>query len=208
MSDQPGKLYGASFVLAGVSLALWTTIHPWGTIAGPEVGGSTRWLISHTFHFIGGLFASIGLLGLHQRLAGGTRLESAGFMTAFVGSVMFTGTGVITAFVWPIFARHAPVLTEHSGPIFSPPHPVIGITAVLFSVGFILLWVALAKQGTLAKGVAGAAILGALLLIPPPPPLSPVPWIIIPIGGILFGVGLVSLAPLIAGSRGARDTHF
>ena len=43
-----------------------------------------------------------------------------------------TGTGVITAFVWPIFAEHAPGLTELSGPIFSPPHPVIGITAVLY----------------------------------------------------------------------------
>lgn len=204
VSYRPGKLYEASFVLAGVSLALWTTIHPWGTIAGPEVGGSTRWLISHTFHFTGGLFASIGLLGLHQRLAGGTRLEGVGFMTAFVGAVMFTGTGVITAFVWPIFAEHAPMLTERTGPIFSPPHPVIGITAVLFSLGFVLLWVALARQGTLAKGVAGAASLGALLLVPPPPPLSPVPWIIFPIGGVLFGVGLVSLAPLIARSQQAR----
>jgi hypothetical protein len=204
MSQRLGKLYEASFVLAGVSLALWATIHPWGTIVGPEVGGSTRWLISHTFHFTGGLFASIGLLGLHQRLAGATRLEGIGFMTAFVGAVMFTGTGVITAFVWPIFAEHAPALTERSGPIFTPPHPVIGITAVLFSVGFLLLWVALAREGTLAKSVAAAASLGALLLVPPPPPLSPVPWIILPIGGVLFGLGLVSLAPLIAGSREAR----
>lgn len=203
MSDRIGKLYGASFVLAGVSLALWATVHPWGTIAGPEVGGSTRWLISHTFHFTGGLFASIGLLGLHQRLTGGTRLEGVAFMTAFVGSLMFTGTGVITAFMWPIFAEHAPALTELTGPIFSPPHPVIGITAVLFSLGFLLLWVAFARQGTLAKGVAGAASLGALLLIPPPPPLSPVPWIILPIGGVLFGVGLVSLAPLIVRNRAA-----
>ncbi|MFN0178005.1 MAG: hypothetical protein ACKVZ0_04335 [Gemmatimonadales bacterium] len=151
MSDRLGMLYEASFVLAGVSLALWTAIHPWGTIAGPEVGGSTRWLISHTFHFTGRLFAVIGLLGLHQRLAGGTRLVSVGFMTAFVGSVMFTGTRIITAFVWPIFAEHAPVLTEVTGPIFSPPHPVIGITAVLFFLGFLLLWVGLARQGTLAR---------------------------------------------------------
>lgn len=52
----------------------------------------------------------------------------------------------------------------------------------------------------LPRYVAGAACLGALLLVPPPPPLSPVPWIILPIGGVLFSVGLVSLAPLITKS--------
>lgn len=197
MSHLTAQLYKTSFVLAGVSLALWATTHPWGTIAGPEVGGSTRWLISHTFHFTSGLFASIGLLGLHSRFVIGTRSEGVGYLTAFVGSVMWSGTGVITAFVWPILAEHAPALTELHGPIFSPPHPVIGITAVLFSLGFLLLWVALARQGTMAKGMAGAGCLGAVLLVPPPPPLTPVPWIIFPVGGVLFGVGLVCLAPLI-----------
>lgn len=191
------KLYGVSFVLAGTSVALWTTTHPWGTIVGPEVGGSTRWLISHTFHFTGGLFASLGLLGLHRRLGAASRLEGVGFVVAFLGSVMFTGTGIITAFLWPIFARHAPTLTELSGPIFTPPHPVIGITAILFSVGFLLLWVALARQGSLAKWLAGLASVGALLLVPPPPPLSPVPWVLFPVGGVLFGVGLLGLAPIV-----------
>lgn len=197
MIDPLEKLYRVSFVLAGASIALWTMIHPWGTIAGPEVGGSTRWLVSHTFHFTGGLFASVGLLGLHGRLGRANRLEGLGFLIAFLGAVLFTGTGVITAFIWPIFAEHAPVLTELSGPIFTPPHPVIGITAVFFSIGFLLLWVALARQGVLAKAVAGAACLGALLLVPPPPPLSPIPWVVFPMGGILFGVGLVSLVPLV-----------
>ena len=197
MTDRLDRLYRASFVLAGVSLGLWATVHPWGTIAGPEVGGSMRWFVSHTFHFTGGLFVTIGLLGLHRRLAGAGPLEGVGFMIAFVGAVMFTGTGVITAFVWPIFAQHAPALTELSGPIFSPPHPVIGVTAVLFSAGFLLLWVALARQGALGKSIAGAASIGALLLIPPPPPLSPVPWVILPIGGVLFGLGLFSLASLV-----------
>ena len=201
MTARLDKLYRLSFVLAGVSVALWTTTHPWGTIVGPEVGGSTRWLISHTFHFTAGLFASVGLLGLNQRLAEAPRLEGAGFVIAFLGSVMFTGTGVITAFLWPIFAQHAPALTELSGPIFTPPHPVIGITALLFSIGFLLLWVALARQGALSKAIAALACLGALLLVPPPPPLSPVPWVVFPVGGILFGLGLLRLASLVPTAR-------
>ena len=197
MTDRLQRAYGFALVIAGISVALWTTVHPWGTIAGPEVGGSGRWMASHTFHFLGGFFGSLGLLGLVHRQAGAGGLERTGFIVAFIGAVMFTGTGIITAFVWPIMAEHAPVLTELSGPIFTPPHPVIGITALLFSVGFILLWISLARQGLLSKALAGAGVLGALLLIPPPPPLSPVPWIVFPAGGVLFGVGLVALGGLV-----------
>lgn len=193
MIDRMNKLYGVSFLVAGCSVALWTSVHPWGTIAGPGVGGSTQWMISHTFHFLGGLFGAFGLLSLAPRQVGADRLERVGFIVAFVGTVMFTGTGIITAFVWPIFAEHAPALTELSGPIFTPPHPVIGATAVAFSAGFILLWIALARQGVLARAVAGPAVLGAVMLVPPPPPLSPVPWIVFPVGGVLFGFGLIGL---------------
>ena len=72
-------------------------------------------------------------------------MERVGFLVAFIGGVMFRGTGVITAFLWPIFAAHAPALTELSGPLFSPPHPIIGITAVAFSVDFIVLLISLAR---------------------------------------------------------------
>lgn len=195
MSTRIDRLYGISFILAGVSVALWTVVHPWGTVAGPEVGASGRWLLSHTLHFTGGLFASLGLLAfaprqLREEVA---TLERAGFFVAFTGAVLFTGTGVITAFVWPILANHAPALTEASGPIFSPPHPVIGITAVAFSLGFILLSVALLRAGVLSKVGAVAFVIGAALLIPPPPPLSPVPWVLFPVGGVLFGLGFVQL---------------
>lgn len=193
MGDRLETLYGASLMAAGVSVALWTSVHPWGTIVGPDVGGSTRWFVSHTFHFTGGLFASVGLLALAPRQAGAELLERLGFIVAFLGAVMFTGTGIITAFLWPIFAAHAPALTELSGPIFNPPHPVIGITAFAFSAGFIVLLVALARQGSVSKVVAGVGCLGAAMLIPPPPPLSPLPWALFPVGGVLFGIGLIGL---------------
>ncbi|MBT8487474.1 MAG: hypothetical protein HKN72_16800 [Gemmatimonadetes bacterium] len=197
MGDRLDSLYGASLMVAGVSVALWTSVHPWGTVVGPDVGGSTQWFVSHTFHFTGGLFASVGLLGLASRQAKADRLERVGFILAFLGAVMFTGTGIITAFLWPIFAAHAPALTELSGPIFSPPHPVIGITAFAFSAGFIVLLVALARQGLVPKVVAGLGCLGAAMLIPPPPPLSPVPWAFFPVGGVLFGIGLMGLGRFV-----------
>lgn len=180
-------------VVAGCSVALWTLLHPWGTVAGPEVGASGRWAISHTFHFLGGFFGAIGLLGLARRQTGAGALERIGFFVAFAGTVLFTGTGLITAFVWPVLATNAPALTELSGPFFSPPHPVIGVTALAFSVGYIMLALALSIAGVISRTAAAALVVGALLLIPPPPPLSPVPWIFFPLGGLLFGIGLVAI---------------
>ena len=199
-----GAASRVAMVLAGVSVALWTLTHPWGSVAGPEVGASGRWMMSHTFHFLGGFFASIGLIALAPRqFRDGSGFERIGFLVALVGSVLFTGTGIVTAFVWPLLATNAPALVELSGPFFSPPHPVIGITAVAFSLGYILLAVALARAGLIHRGVAVATVVGALLLIPPPPPLSPVPWAIFPLGGVLLGMGMVALgvamrAPAVA----------
>lgn len=185
---------GVAMLLAGLSVALWAITHPWGTIAGPEVGASGRWMVSHTFHFLAGFFASIGLLALAPRqFADSSRLERVGYLTAFIGSVMFTGTGIITAFVWPLLAANAPQLVELSGPFFSPPHPIIGITAIAFSLGYILLAVALARAGILSRAVAAMTVVGAVLLVPPPPPLSPVPWLIFPVGGALLGIGIAAL---------------
>lgn len=155
-------------------------------------------MMSHTFHFTAGLFASVGLLALAPRQFGRvSTFERVGFLVAFVGSVMFTGTGVITAFVWPILATHAPALVEVSGPFFSPPHPIIGVTAVTFSLGYILLAAAFARQKLISRGMAAATALGAALLIPPPPPLSPVPWVFFPMGGVLLGIGLVALRGVV-----------
>ena len=194
MSRQINSYFGLSLVASGCCVALWAICHPWGTVAGPEVGASSQWAWSHTFHFLGGLFGSFGLLGLAGRqLRVGTRFERAAFLIAFAGTVMYTATGVITAFVWPILAEHAPMMTEASGPIFSPPHPVIGITALVFSLGFILLAITLDRAKILNRLWTAALIVGALLLIPPPPPLSSVPWALFPVGGLLFGIGVVGI---------------
>ncbi len=201
MRNRLDAAYGSSFVVSGLSVALWALVHPWGTVAGPEVGSSTGWAVSHTFHFMGGFFASIGLLAFAERQSMAGRLERVGYFVAFAGSIMFTGTGIITAFVWPLLASNAPGLVELTGPFFSPPHPIIGITAVAFSAGFILLSIALARSTILSRAAAASLVVGALLLVPPPPPLSPVPWLFFPVGGTLMGIGLIAMGLAVRSGR-------
>jgi hypothetical protein len=185
---------GTAFILSGVSLALWPALHPWNHLAGAEVGQSTAWLVSHTFHFLAGFFALFGLAGLAARPgAAVSRLGVAAFAVALTGAALFTATGVFTAFLWPVLAVHAPQTVEITGPFFSPPHPLIGITSVVFSGGFILLAAALRREGILPLPAAAALGAGALLLVIPPPPISPAPWFLIVVAGGVFGAGLVLL---------------
>lgn len=188
------SLCGLSLVLAGISVALWPLTHPWGLFAGAEVGRSGQWMVAHTFHFLAGLFGLLGLLGFVERevKTAGT-LERVGFVTAFVGTILFASTGVFTAFLWPVLARDAPHLTELQGPFFSPPHPLILITAISYSLGYILLGIALWRVHAIAQWGALALVVGAFLLMIPPAPLSPLPWVVFPTGGALFGVGVVAL---------------
>jgi hypothetical protein len=187
-------LTGVAMIVAGVSLALWTLVHPWGTFAGADIGQTQQWMVSHTFHFLAAAFGLIGLLGFAQRqftVAGS--LERAGFTLAFIGTIFFAGTGMFTAFLWPVIARGAPHLAELSGPFFTPPHPMIVITSLSYSIGHIVFGVALARAGVIEKWGAAALVLGGAMMLVPPAPLSPLPWIVFPLGGVVFGFGLASL---------------
>lgn len=186
---------GTAFILAGVSLALWPALHPWNQLAGAEVGQSTAWLLSHTFHFLAGFFALLGLAGLaaRPRTAPVSRLAVIAFAVAFTGAALFTATGVFTAFLWPTLAAHAPATVEITGPFFTPPHPLIGITSLVFCAGFALLAVALRREGTLSLAASATLASGALLLVIPPPPITPAPWFLIVAAGAVFGAGLALL---------------
>ncbi|HEX2076131.1 MAG TPA: hypothetical protein VHG08_00430 [Longimicrobium sp.] len=185
---------GTAFVLAGVSLALWPALHPWDQITGAHPAQSTAWLVSHTCHFLAGFFALLGLAGLAARPGtAATRLGAAAWTAAFTGAALFAATGVFTAFLWPTVAAHAPALVEVSGPFFSPPHPLIGISTVLFCGGFLLLAAALRRAGVLSLPAGATLAAGSLLLLVPPSPISPAPWPLFVAAGVVFGAGLAQL---------------
>lgn len=199
--NQPklASLSSRALILSGVSIALWAAIHPWGTIAGPAVGVSGRWMLSHTFHFLAGLSGLVGLLGLLPRTIASSRvLETISYGMAFVGAALFTSTGLFTAFLWPVVARHAGPLTDANGPFFSPPHPTIVLANGVYLAGHMMLAITLARAGVLPWASATTLIAGAALLFIPPAPLSPAPWIIFLVAAALFGIGLASLGVAVS----------
>src|SRR5262249_2308602 len=136
---------GLASVLAGLCLAAFVLIHPWDQLLGAEIARTTRWQIAHTLHFVGALFALLGLIGIFVRQY--DRMGSfglLGFVLTFVGNAMFLGTGMITAFIWPMLAVQAPSVVETSSKIFGWPHSVLafGLTAVVTSLGYTLFGIA------------------------------------------------------------------
>jgi hypothetical protein len=180
----------AAFVLSGASLALWVLAHPWGHVAGAHVGRTGQWVLSHSFHFLAGLFLLFAVLGLAvRRLPAASRLETAAQLAAFLGAALFAGTGLITAYVWPVLAVHAPALVEARGPFLGPPHPLIPVSALLYSAGLVLLAFALVRAGAVPLPAGTTLAAGALLMLAPPPPVAPTPWIVLVAGGVLAGIG-------------------
>ena len=55
----------------------------------------------------------------------------------------------------------------------------------------------------MAQWGAMALVLGAFLLMIPPAPLSPLPWIVFPAGGVVFGAGVVALGLAVQEAFGA-----
>ncbi|HET7461318.1 MAG TPA: hypothetical protein VFJ82_08710 [Longimicrobium sp.] len=196
----------AAFMAAGACLALWAVLHPWNHLAGARVGGSTRWIVAHTFHFLSGLALLGAIAGFAVlRLRTATRLGTVAAGVWLAGAALWTGTGMITAFLWPTLAAHAPRLTEANGPIFSPPHPLIVATNLVFCAGMILTAVAMARTGALPPAAAALLAGGALVLLVPPHPLGPAPWWLFVAGGVASGVGTALLGPAVARLTGAAD---
>ena len=196
MSDpRTAAVSAQAFRAAGVCLALWTLLHPWDQLAGEEAARSGGWLASHTFHFLAGTFscAALPLLYAARRELFDSAGTIAALAVAFLGSALFAGTGLFTAFLWPTLAEHAAPLVRAHGPFFTPPHPLILITGLLLTFGYVLLALLLGRKGMLSGARSALLAVGFLMLLIPPPPLAPVPWAVFALAGVVAGVGLFAL---------------
>jgi hypothetical protein len=119
--------------------------------------------------------ASVGHLGL------------AGFLIAFVGTVLVAGVFWDGVFVLPALAEDAPELLE-SGP---PPALVnlgLNLSFALFSLGWLLLGLAMLRTRAYPRPASATLMLGAALAF------VPLPFTYIPFGLAVAWMGLISLS--------------
>jgi hypothetical protein len=171
----PGTLIRRSGLLAvgaGAYMVVLPFVHP-----SDDVGvRSAAWVPVHLLYFAAlavVLLALVGILARQLQRAG--RLGVAGFLVAFVGTAMMLLEG-----------------REH---LFSPDFGVgtpLGLwelisASLIFSVGYILLGIAIARAGVLPRG-AGIllAVGGPIVAFSPPIGILPV----LVVGHALFGLGL------------------
>jgi hypothetical protein len=192
-SSPIARLSSAALGLGGIAGAGFVIVSR-GEVMGAMAMISQRWLVAHNLHFISAALLLFGVVGLYQAYS--YRLSVFGhfaFVMALLGTGLFLAGGVITAAVLPFIAGAAPNVVSSTGPLFHPLLPVLPVSLGLFSLGWFLLGIVIARGGispswagwTLAVGVAIQAI--------PPHPFGPVPWIMTDIGWVVMAIGLVGI---------------
>ena len=160
---------GLLAIAAGASIALSPFVHP-------ESPQSAAWVPVHLVYFATLMAIQLVLVGIFARqLRQAGRLGVAGFLTAFVGTAM----GLLEG------REH---LFSHD---FGQGTPVglwqLILTALVSTIGYVLLGVAIAKAGVLPRGA------GVLLAISGPIVAFSAPigvLAVIATGHALFGAGL------------------
>lgn len=183
---------GAILALSGLFFVV-DVIHP--DSADPNALFSPLWIPVHLILGLGMVLYLPGILGLYthqaQRLG---RLGFIGVVLCFAGIAVFAGTIMTTeAFLFPLLASipaTAALMADPNSALNAGPLAFILIVAsIAFSLGCILLGVALVRWGSLPRIPVVLMVIGGVF-IPFTPPL---PQFVAAISAILLGVGLVWL---------------
>jgi len=101
------------------------------------------------------------------------RIGLAGFVCAFLGSLLYLGVQFDETFVWPILAEEAPSLLGLQGPMFTDPGFMGAYLAMglMFMLGWIMFGIATYRAGVLSRWggallAIGMAVFGAGNMVP------------------------------------------
>jgi hypothetical protein len=189
------RLGGLAAVVCGAS---WTIAERLYLVVG--MGFDVERLATPTAIFQGLLFllgalALVGaLVALYADRAGSLgSLGTAGFLVAFVGTVLVAGANWDGAFTTPSLAQRAPQLLEAAPPavyLFGQ-----ALSYGLFALGWLLLGIAAFRSGAYPRVASVLVALGALVNFVPAP-----------FTAIVFGVGVAWMGlSLLSGKTGATQ---
>jgi hypothetical protein len=193
------RMSGLACILGGICIIVFVLIHPWDRLVGAANALDPRWQLAHTLHFVGAIFAVLGLPGLyaHQREQLGTP-GLIGFALSLLGTAMFLGTGMITAFIWPMLALCAPDTVELDGGLFGGLGALTFLmTSATMMVGYVLFGAVMLRIGAMPRLGIVMLVAGAIFGMLPPHPLTALPWAGMVLGGVFYGVGLAWLGAVL-----------
>jgi hypothetical protein len=90
------------------------------------------------------------LIGIYLKASDVTSTAGMiGFLLAFIGTVLITIPLVWDTIIWPILANHDASLLDFNGPIYTSKTfvPFFIIAGMIYSAGYLLLGIVLAKSG-------------------------------------------------------------
>jgi hypothetical protein len=198
------RLSSAALAIGGIAGAAFVIVSR-GEIIGALAMLSPRWMVAHNLHFISAALLLFGVVGLYLMHA--DRMGVAGhfaFVLALLGTGFFMATGVITAALMPFVAGTAPYVVAAGGPLFHPPLPILGISVIVFVLGWMALGVVIARAGLFPSWMGWMIAVGAAIEAIPPRPFGSVPWVVTDIGWTIMAVGLIGVG--IHGWRIASPT--
>ncbi|MGQ0602751.1 MAG: hypothetical protein ACT4QE_13785 [Anaerolineales bacterium] len=137
---------GLCAIIGGASLILQQLY----ALIAPDVT-SGGWVAVHTLGYFGlaiGLLGQVGVYAVQRERVG--RMGLIGFVLAFIGNGLTAGAAFLNTFIVPVLTARAPELIAPTGPLFTGPLGLMVLfSAVLVTVGFILLGIATARAGVL-----------------------------------------------------------
>lgn len=191
-------------IISGLLLAVPILFHP--DMSKPGFALADAWVPVHVLLGISTLAGMGGLIVFYGAIRPKiTVVGHVAFWLSIVGTALFTGLlFFVEATIVPVLANnpaYEPLLSE-TGPIMAGAFGISAlIAAVITAVGSILLGGFLIWERIVSPVNGGLFIIGAPLLAFSPP----LPFVVMVIGGVLFGIALVWLGVSIRTGR-AHDT--
>jgi hypothetical protein len=185
---------GYAGVVGAILLVLGDWIHPQSLVA----ANRTTWELAHELIFCSIVLAIPTIFALYTRQAGETGgLGFLGFSLVFIGLMGFSGIVWFEAFVSPALVGDSAVAAAleklETGETAGLLLPVLMLSSVLFSLGWLLFGWATARAGVLPRPAAYVALVGGVFFGLGPLLFSGVP-ILDKMAATIFGVGFAWLA--------------
>ena len=185
------RWFGLSLTAGGVLLALFFVLHPGGgDPAAPSVITGSAYAAEHTLGVAAMVALVFGLFGAWMSL-GASRLATAGFILAAVGSILLEGVIYTDAYAFPVIAFNAPALLRFGGPLTSAPFVISeAVPGIVWGIGLVVLAIAGLRSGRASRPAWIIVLVGAVAINLPPQPIGFVPLVALQAAAVVLGVGL------------------